>query len=366
MFFSKNKNSGITLIALIITIIILLILAGITISTIVGNNGILDKATNSADKTKIEDARERIAIEVMGSYDENGSLNMSFLKENLENNLGIDTSNIGNSLPTGTIILDGLNFYINENEEVILGTSSNEDNFPSIMIAFSGAGIYENNPTVTATITNIENENNINIEKTKWVYNTTQGQIGTDETKYPNNFNSIHEELVLNMDAPGTYYLHVLLTDNIGNMVESISKPVTLSENLHTHIGNESENGGCYTVPVYHTHTETCNGTCVQTVYSSRNLAGQGCYVGNDGGSRTEYSYNHSACGAPNGTFAVSFCSTHGTYGWAENGWPGSPTVGATDTHTYLTCGKTSTSIDKYDLGCNLQENQVISYTVSY
>ena len=46
MFFRK-ETEGITLIALVITIIVLLILAGITIATLTGDNGILTK-TNEA------------------------------------------------------------------------------------------------------------------------------------------------------------------------------------------------------------------------------------------------------------------------------------------------------------------------------
>ena len=41
----KQTNNGITLIALVITIIVLLILAGVTIATLTGENGILTKAT---------------------------------------------------------------------------------------------------------------------------------------------------------------------------------------------------------------------------------------------------------------------------------------------------------------------------------
>lgn len=43
----KKLNSGITLIALVITIIILLILAGVTVITLTGENGILRKGKNS-------------------------------------------------------------------------------------------------------------------------------------------------------------------------------------------------------------------------------------------------------------------------------------------------------------------------------
>ena len=48
----KTKEKGITLIALVITIVILLILAGITITTLTGNNGILTQANNAKKATR--------------------------------------------------------------------------------------------------------------------------------------------------------------------------------------------------------------------------------------------------------------------------------------------------------------------------
>ena len=39
-----NENKGITLIALVVTIIVLLILAGISVSMLTGQNGILNRA----------------------------------------------------------------------------------------------------------------------------------------------------------------------------------------------------------------------------------------------------------------------------------------------------------------------------------
>lgn len=117
----RQRNKGITLIALVITIIVLLILAGVSIATLTGENGILTKANIAASKTNIEDVRERINLQILESYDTNGNLNMDDLKENLENNLKIDTSNVGSSLPTGTIVLDEMNFYINEDGKAIYG-----------------------------------------------------------------------------------------------------------------------------------------------------------------------------------------------------------------------------------------------------
>ena len=53
----KNER-GITLVALVITIIVLLILSGISISIIVGDNGILAKATNAKIQTEYSTINE--------------------------------------------------------------------------------------------------------------------------------------------------------------------------------------------------------------------------------------------------------------------------------------------------------------------
>ncbi len=46
-----KENRGVTLVALVITIIVLLILAGVSISLVVGDNGVLNQAVNAADNT---------------------------------------------------------------------------------------------------------------------------------------------------------------------------------------------------------------------------------------------------------------------------------------------------------------------------
>lgn len=57
----KNK-SGITLIALVITIIILIILAGITIQLTLGENGIIQNAKKAKVEYEIENYKERVEI----------------------------------------------------------------------------------------------------------------------------------------------------------------------------------------------------------------------------------------------------------------------------------------------------------------
>ena len=57
-----RNQRGITLIALVITIIVLLILAGVSIAMLTGENGILNKATSSRTETNKAEAVERINL----------------------------------------------------------------------------------------------------------------------------------------------------------------------------------------------------------------------------------------------------------------------------------------------------------------
>ena len=62
----KKYNSGITLIALIITIIVLLILAGATFSALVGDNGVLTQALNTSKTHTINSKLEMLKAETNG------------------------------------------------------------------------------------------------------------------------------------------------------------------------------------------------------------------------------------------------------------------------------------------------------------
>ena len=53
-----NKNTGITLITLIITVIIMLILAGISISVITGDGGLFKKTSSSTKQYKLQNLVE--------------------------------------------------------------------------------------------------------------------------------------------------------------------------------------------------------------------------------------------------------------------------------------------------------------------
>ena len=81
-----QKNNGITLIALVITIIVLLILAGVTIATLTGDNGILTKATESKEQTELADEKEKVELSATGALTKGNGGEIS--QENLEEELG--------------------------------------------------------------------------------------------------------------------------------------------------------------------------------------------------------------------------------------------------------------------------------------
>ena len=62
MIINFKKTNGITLIALVVTIIILLILANVTISLLIGDNGILNQATKSREQYEEATYKEKIYL----------------------------------------------------------------------------------------------------------------------------------------------------------------------------------------------------------------------------------------------------------------------------------------------------------------
>ena len=119
--FKGRKEKGITLIALVITIIVLLILAGVVIATLTGDNGILGKAKTAKTTNDEEKAKEQIKIAVMGSYGKDGELNYDDLTKNL-GQIGIKDLPNEASYPL-EVTLDGVSATIEANGEVNFTTS---------------------------------------------------------------------------------------------------------------------------------------------------------------------------------------------------------------------------------------------------
>ena len=60
----KNKN-GITLIALIVTIIVLLILAGITVATLTGDSGLIGKTSEAQFRAEVSSYNEELELSII-------------------------------------------------------------------------------------------------------------------------------------------------------------------------------------------------------------------------------------------------------------------------------------------------------------
>ena len=150
----KEREKGITLIALVITIIVLLILAAVSIAMLTGENGILKKASTAKEKHLIAQYEEELNLCIMEMQtDELGTLTMQKLIEKLPQY--IQASQPGEQCewdtkqeteePTGTY--KGYDFYVDKNKKAhITGKAT------GIMISCSVSPSGYTNKNVTATI----------------------------------------------------------------------------------------------------------------------------------------------------------------------------------------------------------------------
>lgn len=131
----KDKNmrdKGITLIALVITIIVLLILAAVSIATLTGENGILTRANDAKASTEIAEEREKVELAATAALadDLGGEIKESFLKQELEKYFGADGVSVApgeNNGEEGFIITvddSGRQYFVDKDgnvSEMILG-----------------------------------------------------------------------------------------------------------------------------------------------------------------------------------------------------------------------------------------------------
>lgn len=132
----KNQK-GITLIALVITIIVLLILAGITIAMLTGENGILNKARDSKAENELGRAKDAINLAASDgisdyykttyvnattsqSYSNNGVQRAVATKINAANIAPVTLADL--DVPEEGATASDINFTISYNEVIKYGT----------------------------------------------------------------------------------------------------------------------------------------------------------------------------------------------------------------------------------------------------
>ena len=120
-----SESRGITLIALVVTIIVLLILAAVSISAVVGENGIVAKAKKAQENTEVAQKQEEDNLKNL----ENGM--NQYLDENSEITIGnvYEDNMIGNIInyESNTVLPEGIDWIIlgKDSDENILITTSN-------------------------------------------------------------------------------------------------------------------------------------------------------------------------------------------------------------------------------------------------
>ena len=102
---------------MVITIIVLLILAGVSIAMLTGENGILTQAQNAKDETERATAMEEVQIEALGAIDTDGKINVDRLIDNISKNLkDANSISLGNEV---VVDYKGNKYLVEESGNVI-------------------------------------------------------------------------------------------------------------------------------------------------------------------------------------------------------------------------------------------------------
>ena len=121
---NKIGKNAITLIALVITIIIILILAGVTLTILIGENGLFAKTIKTKEMYEQKSAKERLELVLKEMQIDKRANNEYNKEEYLTNKIkenGIEVS--GNY-----VVVDGYNFEIDRDIlEIVSGGSKNEE-----------------------------------------------------------------------------------------------------------------------------------------------------------------------------------------------------------------------------------------------
>ena len=87
---TKENIQGITLIALVVTIVVLLILAAVSISMLTGENGVITQAQDAKDKTEIGEEKEQVQLAATAAKGKTnwGEITEDNFRAELDNNIG--------------------------------------------------------------------------------------------------------------------------------------------------------------------------------------------------------------------------------------------------------------------------------------
>ena len=168
-----NKNKGITLLALIITVIVMMILAGVTLSMLFGEEGVVTKGRNAAMQTEKKSIHENVLGLI--TYFEEGIKDLDTTYENIDKHYGTDLIDATRGKTLLTVKIKGKH---GEYEYQIDGLSALNEGEAYVILVDDGSG------SSTYTMYFIKNEETLEDTKT-YYYDEKWNEIieDTEENK---------------------------------------------------------------------------------------------------------------------------------------------------------------------------------------
>ena len=156
-----KKEKGITLIALVVTIVVLLILAGVSINLVIGNNGIITKSKEARIVTRADNAEDEVELWKNNNYIAKNSNGSSESKNDMLQRL-IDKKLVYED-------------EIDRNNEIITikredGTIVKEINYGGVVIHISKTPETEKSGAVVLQVTSVEGLTNISIKSEEEIF----------------------------------------------------------------------------------------------------------------------------------------------------------------------------------------------------
>ena len=221
----KASTSGITLVALVITVVVLLILAGITIMYVMGENSIFKLAKDAGEKTAEAVAREKVEL-MLKDYTPEKYIGTKTLEEYLNEQKGKGNLDevTNNENGTITVEVDGYEITIKEDDLSIVSAEKAGGTRPIFEIKTTktdGTALVgeETEKAITINITNIaELGENYTIE--------VKDEVGKAISKEANVASGVTGQASYIINKSGTYTITVTGTK------EGITKATTKTENI--------------------------------------------------------------------------------------------------------------------------------------
>ena len=223
-----KENHGITLVALVVTIVVLLILAGVSINLVIGQNGLINRAKEAAKNTTLASLIDEVQTEIVA--EQTKVKTMEFLNTNLKDVLDRYFENVPES------------YYLKS--DTVLKTKAEYGNYEIKLSEICSQDFSENETTDCTTYTD-RNGNKAPVP-TGFTVSTVEGE------------NLVDKGLVIREDSTGNEYVWIPCSmdgsDKLqyqrtrwgvetDNGTESWKDELTLTDSNVTYLKTDIDNG---------------------------------------------------------------------------------------------------------------------------